>query len=631
MSIMVFNATDSKEIRVALMDELKHERKTSFQLYDLEIERADEIPTKANIYGQAIITRIEPSLEAAFIDYGGERHGFLPLKDIASEYYISDAGNGSSGQGSDSLKVGQKLIVQIEKEERGSKGAALTTYISLAGSYLVLMPNSPKTGGISRRIEGHERDQLKHVLGQLKTPKGMGFIVRTAGLGKKLEELQWDLDALVNYWLSIKKKAEQESTQSSKRPYLLHQDGNVVIRAIRDNLRADVSDVVVDDESSFNLIKRYIKEINPGFDLSKITLYQNPEPVFSFYNIEREIEKAHQREVKLPSGGVIVIDRAEALVAIDINSSKATKASDIEQTALQTNVEAADEIARQLRLRDLGGLVVIDFIDMSHFQNQKTVENRLKEALSRDRARIQIGKISRFGLLEMSRQRIKAPLAKVHNVICPRCDGQGMISSIERVSQKLVRLLQQEVLNVRCQQIQLYVPLDVAAYLLNECRAAIVRMESTYSKLIVVVPNPNLQSPQYHIKIISNETPHDETTLPTTYSLIAPKNFTTPKRTESEHVTAKTGAPQRFSRSTPAAVLKSGGLFAGLKRFFSGLGHKDRSKNKTTHAGGRRHHTRGSATRSTKSASAAKGGARRHHASSQQRSRQPARRPRKET
>jgi ribonuclease E len=507
MSTMIINAAHNDEIRVAL---------TNPSLYDIEIEKSDSIPTKSNIYANARITRIEPSLEAAFVDYGSERHGFLPLREVAPEYFNDQSGDKKNEKKAinELLQVGQRLTVQIEKEERDNKGAALTTFISLAGSYLVLMPNNPKVGGISRRIEGGERESLKSMYQQLRLPEMMGVIIRTAGLGKKLQDLQWDLDTLINHWQAVRNALE---SLPKDKPTLLHQDGNVVIRAIRDNLRADIKEVIVDDPKTHELAQKYISQIKPDFESSQVKLYEHSEPIFSFYGVERAIEKARQREVQLASGGVIVIDRTEALVAIDINSSKATKGSDIEQTALQTNLEAAEEIARQLRLRDLGGLIVIDFIDMSNQQHQRQVEDRLKEALSVDRARIKTGKISRFGLLEMSRQRLKNPLEQSYSIKCPRCDGQGWVINIEQLATNLIRLLQQEATNPNHHQVQLYVPTDVATFLLNEHRNAIHQKKNS---------------------------------LPATYSLIAPKNFKTPKAKQS-------GASQGIEKAAVGHYLDS--------------------------------------------------------------------------
>ena len=418
MKRMLINATQSEELRVALVD--------GQTLYDLDIESGSREQMKANIY-RAKITRVEPSLEAAFVDFGANRHGFLPLKEISREYFSKDPSQIKGRVNiKDVLKEGQELIVQVEKEERGNKGAALTTFISLAGRYMVMMPNNPRAGGISRRIEGEDRTQLKEVMSQLQIPESAGVIVRTAGIGKNLEELQWDLDYLLQLWESISK-----ASLENRAPFLVYQESNVIIRAIRDYLRRDIAEVLIDEESVHQEAFNFISQVMPHYK-DKIKLYEDEVPLFNRYHIESQIETAFQREVKLPSGGSIVIDPTEALISIDINSARATKGSDIEETAVNTNLEAADEIARQLRLRDMGGLVVIDFIDMSSNRNQREVENRIKDALKLDRARIQVGRISRFGLLEMSRQRLRPSLGETSTIVCPRCSGHGTIRSMNR-------------------------------------------------------------------------------------------------------------------------------------------------------------------------------------------------------
>ena len=429
MKRMLINATQEEEIRVALVDGQK--------LYDLDIESPGHEQKKANIY-KGKITRVEPSLEAAFVDYGAERHGFLPLKEISREYF--PAGYSFDGRPNikEVVKEGQEVIIQIDKEERGQKGAALTTFISLAGSYLVLMPNNPRAGGISRRIEGDERQELKDSLGQLAMPDGMGLIVRTAGVGKSYEELDYDLKALLKHWSAITEEAQKRPA-----PFLIHQESNVVFRAIRDYLRRDVGEILIDNPRIFEEAKVYIQQFRPDF-AHRVKLYQGEVPLFMHFQIETQIESAFRREVRLPSGGSIVIDSTEALTAIDINSSKATKGGDIEETAFNTNLEAADEIARQLRLRDLGGLIVIDFIDMTPVRHQREVENRLKDAVKHDRARVQIGRISRFGLLEMSRQRLRPSLGESATHVCPRCHGRGTIRSTESSALSILRLRQSD-------------------------------------------------------------------------------------------------------------------------------------------------------------------------------------------
>ena len=443
MKRILINALQAEETRVAMVDGQK--------LYDLDIESSDREQKKGNIY-RAKISRIEPSLEAAFIDFGSERHGFLPLKEISPEYFYNAPTEGERTKIDRVLKEGQELIVQVEKEERGTKGAALTTYISLAGRYLVLMPNNPEAGGISRRIEGDDRAELRDKLANLTITQGAGVIIRTAGVGRTVEELQWDLDYLDTAWQAIKQAA-----LSGVAPFLIYQESNVIVRAIRDYLRQDIGEVLVDSELVFEKVKDLVQQVMPSYG-SKIKRYQDETPLFNRFQIEGQIESAFQREVRLPSGGSIVIDPTEALVSIDINSARATKGGDIEETALCTNLEAADEIARQLRLRDMGGLIVIDFIDMSANKNQKAVENRLKEALKSDRARVQIGRISRFGLLEMSRQRLRPSLGETSGVVCPRCHGQGSIRDVQSLALQILRLLEDETVKERTGEVRVKFP-----------------------------------------------------------------------------------------------------------------------------------------------------------------------------
>ncbi|HDM8154326.1 TPA: ribonuclease E [Vibrio harveyi] len=484
MKRMLINATQKEELRVALVD--------GQRLFDLDIESPGHESKKANIY-KGRITRIEPSLEAAFVDYGAERHGFLPLKEIAREYFPE----GYTYQGRPSIKEvlteGQEVIVQVEKEERGSKGAALTTFISLAGSYLVLMPNNPRAGGISRRIEGDERTQLKAALSTLELPQGMGLIVRTAGVGKSAEELEWDLNVLLNHWGAIKGAAD-----SNPAPFLIHQESNVIVRAIRDYLRRDIGEILIDSNTIYERAKEHIKLVRPDF-ISRVKKYEGEVPLFSHYQIESQIESAFQREVRLPSGGSIVIDPTEALTSIDINSARATKGGDIEETALNTNLEAADEIARQLRLRDLGGLVVIDFIDMTPVRHQREVENRLREAVRLDRARVQIGRISRFGLLEMSRQRLSPSLAEASHHICPRCSGTGVVRDNESLALSVLRLIEEEALKDNTAQVLAVVPVPIASYLLNEKRRSVNHIERIQEVKITVVPNSDMETPHFEV------------------------------------------------------------------------------------------------------------------------------------
>ncbi len=486
MKRMLINATQQEELRVALVD--------GQRLYDLDIESPGHEQKKANIY-KGKITRIEPSLEAAFVDYGAERHGFLPLKEIAREYFPSNYNAHGRPNIKDVLREGQEVIVQIDKEERGNKGAALTTFISLAGSYLVLMPNNPRAGGISRRIEGDDRTELKEALASLELPDGMGLIVRTAGVGKSAEALQWDLGFRLKHWEAIQKAAE-----SRPAPFLIHQESNVIVRAFRDYLRQDIGEILIDNPKVLELARQHIAALGRPDFTSKIKLYTGEIPLFSHYQIESQIESAFQREVRLPSGGSIVIDSTEALTAIDINSARATRGGDIEETAFNTNLEAADEIARQLRLRDLGGLIVIDFIDMTPVRHQRAVENRLREAVRQDRARIQISHISRFGLLEMSRQRLSPSLGESSHHVCPRCSGTGTVRDNESLSLSILRLIEEEALKENTKEVHAIVPVPVASYLLNEKRAAVSAIEARLSGVrCVIVPNDQMQTPHYSV------------------------------------------------------------------------------------------------------------------------------------
>jgi len=473
-------------LRVALVD--------GQRLYDLDIESPGHEQKKANIY-KGKITRIEPSLEAAFVDYGAERHGFLPLKEIAREYFPANYNSHGRPNIKDVLREGQEVIVQIDKEERGNKGAALTTFISLAGSYLVLMPNNPRAGGISRRIEGDDRTELKEALASLELPDGMGLIVRTAGVGKSAEALQWDLSFRLKHWEAIQKAAD-----SRPAPFLIHQESNVIVRAFRDYLRQDIGEILIDNPKVLELARQHIAALGrPDFS-SKIKLYTGEIPLFSHYQIESQIESAFQREVRLPSGGSIVIDSTEALTAIDINSARATRGGDIEETAFNTNLEAADEIARQLRLRDLGGLIVIDFIDMTPVRHQRAVENRLREAVRQDRARIQISHISRFGLLEMSRQRLSPSLGESSHHVCPRCSGTGTVRDNESLSLSILRLIEEEALKENTKEVHAIVPVPIASYLLNEKRAAVSAIETRQADVrVIIVPNDQMETPHYSV------------------------------------------------------------------------------------------------------------------------------------
>ncbi|GAA3951601.1 ribonuclease E [Allohahella marinimesophila] len=485
---MLINATQREELRVALVDGQK--------LYDLDIEAATREQKKANIY-KGKITRVEQSLEAAFVDFGAERHGFLPLKEVAKNYF--DKPQNDQKGGKPILREGTEVIVQVDKEERGNKGAALTTYISLAGRYLVLMPNNAKAGGISRRIEGEEREQLKDATRGLETPKGMGTIVRTAGVGRTTEELQGDLDYLIQVWSSI-----EQATAARKAPFLVYQESNVVIRAVRDYLRNDIGEVLIDNPEVYQDALTFVRAVVPSME-NKVKLYAEDIPLFNRYQIESQIETAYQREVRLPSGGSIVIDPTEALISIDINSARATKGGDIEETAFQTNCEAADEIARQLRLRDMGGLAVIDFIDMMSNKNQREVENRLRSALEIDRARVQMGKISRFGLLEMSRQRLRPSLGETRSETCPRCEGQGTIRTIESLALTIIRLMEEEAVKDRTTEVRAICPVNVGTYLLNEKRIQLCAIEKRLKVSLIIVPTPSIETPQFEVQRIRDD------------------------------------------------------------------------------------------------------------------------------
>ncbi|MEM1142056.1 MAG: ribonuclease E [Pseudomonadota bacterium] len=491
MKKMLINATHSEEIRVALVD--------GQRLYDLDIENRTRLQKKANIY-VGKITRVEPSLEAAFVDFGAERHGFLPLKEIAREYFTSNA-RGGDGRISikDVIKEGTRVVVQVDKEERGNKGAALTTFVSLAGRYMVLMPNNPRAGGISRRIEGDDRADLREALSALEIPDGMGVIIRTAGVGRSPEELQWDLNYLLALWDAISKAGEE-----NRSPVLIYQESNVIIRAVRDYLRDDVDQVLLDSPEAHKQAMDFVSMVMPKYQ-QRIKLYEDSIPLFNRFQIESQIETAFQREVRLPSGGSLVIDPTEALVSIDINSARATKGTNIEDTALQTNLEAADEIARQLRLRDIGGLIVIDFIDMLAAKNQRAVENRMRQALEVDRARVQLGRISRFGLLEMSRQRLRPSLGETSAIVCPRCNGQGTIRDTKSLALSILRLIEEEAIKDRSAEVRAIVPVDVAAYLLNEKRVTLGEIETIARVRVLVIPNPNLETPHFEVQRLRDD------------------------------------------------------------------------------------------------------------------------------
>jgi len=560
MKRMLINATQEEELRVALVDGQK--------LYDLDIENRTRIQKKASIF-KGRITRVEPSLEAAFVDFGAERHGFLPLKEIAPEYFNRRGSDGGRVNIKESVSEGTEVIVQVEKEERGNKGAALTTFISLAGRYLVLMPNNPRAGGISRRIEGDERSEIREAINGLEIPDGMGIIVRTAGVGKSQEELQWDLDYLLSLWTSI-----TEASAKKNAPFLIYQESNVIIRCIRDYLRQDIGEVLLDTKEAHEEALNFVRQVMPQYE-SRIRLYNESLPLFNRFQIEAQIESAFQREVKLPSGGSIVIDPTEALISIDINSSRATRGSDIEETALNTNLEAADEIARQLRLRDMGGLVVIDFIDMSSTKNQKEVENRMRDALEADRARVQVGRISRFGLLEMSRQRLRPSLDETSAVVCPRCNGQGTIRDVKSLCLSILRVLQEEANKKKSTEIRAIVPLSVASYLLNEKRNAVAAIEAQSKTRLLIIPNPSLETPHYEIQSLTLQ---DGGTPLASYEIVTPNDDHEEMVVAQKPVPAQQAAVQAptvpqapapsaapvAKTAAPVAAPRKKGLFASL-------------------------------------------------------------------
>ncbi len=554
MKRMLINATQPEELRVALVDGQK--------LYDFDIEIPSKEQKKSNVY-KGIITRIEPSLEAAFINYGAEKHGFLPFKEIIP-LYRTDPKTGKSSRANikENLKEGQEIVVQIEKEERGNKGAALTTYISLAGTYLVLMPNNPKTEGISRRIEGETRNELREIISSLEIPEEMGMIIRTAGCGKSAEELQWDLDYLLQLWQAIERSANDQTA-----PFLIFQESNVIIRALRDHLRNEVEEILIDKESAFKLVKTFLKQVMPHY-LSRAKQYQDNVPLFSRYQIESQIENAYKREVSLPSGGAIVIDHTEALTSIDINSARATKGSDIEETALNTNLEAADEIARQLRLRDLGGLFVIDFIDMLANRNQRAVENRLKDALKIDRARIQTGRISRFGLLEMSRQRIRPSLGDSTQLSCPRCKGQGSIRNVESVALSVLRIIEEEAMKKSTEKVIIHLPIESATFLLNEKRSDIEGLEKRLKVGIVILPSKHLETPAYTIERIKNKEGGDEKL---SYLQIEKEEITLPEFAKQQSHKTAPPAIKEFLPNMPAPIQNKKTSAGLIHRFWQKL------------------------------------------------------------
>jgi len=553
MKRMLINATHNEELRVALVDGQK--------LYDLDIESRSREQKKANIY-KARITRVEPSLEAAFVDYGGNRHGFLPLKEISREYFsVSPDKIKGRVNIKDVVKEGLELVVQIDKEERGNKGAALTSFYSLAGRYLVLMPNNPRAGGISKRIEGEERDELKDAMSKLEIPQDMGVIVRTAGLGRSAKELQWDL----NYLLQLD-EAIKTASASNKSPFLIYQESDVITRAVRDNLRDDMGEILIDTTEAYDQAVEFVDKVMPQYK-SRIKKYDSDVPLFNRYQIEGQIETAFKREVRLPSGGALVIDPTEALISIDINSAKSTRGHDIEETALNTNLEAAEEICRQFRLRDIGGLIVIDFIDMSSTKNQRAVENRMRDSLQVDRARVQVGRISRFGLLEMSRQRLRSSLGETSGIVCPRCDGLGTIRDIESSSLAVIRIVEEEALKETSSEIRAFLPIAVSSFLLNEKRNVLSEIEQRNKVRVVVVPAPEMQTPHYRVERI-READAEEKTV--SYELTAEEEAAPPPKPNAPRPNAEKAAVETvIPPAAPAAEVEAKpGLFSRLLTLF---------------------------------------------------------------
>ena len=544
MKRMLINATQAEELRVAIVD--------GQSLYDIDIEQPSQEQKKSNIY-KGRITRLEPSLEAAFVEYGGNRHGFLPLKEISRDYY--QAGVDHKAGIRELLREGQEVVVQVEKEERGNKGAALTTFISLAGRYMVLMPNSPTAGGVSRRIEGDDRAALKQAMDALDIPDDMGVIIRTAGVGRDAEELQWDLDYLLSIWRAITGAA-----LSKPSPFLIYQESRLITRALRDYMRADIGEILVDTPEMYEEAKDFVEQVMPH-NLRKLKHYTDDTPLFNRFQIESQIESAYERTISLPSGGALVIDQTEALTAVDVNSARATRGGDIEETAFHTNLEAADEVARQLRLRDLGGLVVIDFIDMSSNKNQREVENRLQGALKYDRARVQLGRISKFGLLEMSRQRLRASLGESSQIVCPRCEGHGRMRSVESLSLSIIRVAEEHAMKDNTGQVLVQAPLEIANYLLNEKRAALAEIESRHKAPILIVADEQLQTPHYEVTRLRENELGEETSRPS-YQRGTPRkvatialnksNLNVPPPAAVKNVRPSQPAPVREPREEPA-------------------------------------------------------------------------------
>lgn len=569
MKRMLFNATQSEELRVAIVDGQK--------LIDLDIEHAGKEQRKSNIY-KGVITRIEPSLEAAFVDYGTDRHGFLPFKEIARSYFQDKPEQGRA-RIQDVIKEGQEVIVQVDKDERGSKGAALTTFISLAGRYLVLMPNNPRGGGVSRRVEGEERNELRDTMAQLEVPNGMSIIARTAGIGRNAEELQWDLNYLTQLWQAI-----EDASNFQPGAYLIYQESSLVIRAIRDYFSADIGEILIDTPDVHEQALQFMNHVMPG-NVARVKLYQDEIPLFSRFQIEHQIESAFSREVRLPSGGAIVIDHTEALVSIDVNSGRSIKGADIEQTAFNTNLEAAEEVARQMRLRDLGGLVVIDFIDMENQRNQREVENALRDALHHDRARVQMGKISRFGLLELSRQRLRPSLGETNHMTCPRCNGTGHIRGIESTALHILRITQEEAMKDNSAMIQVQLPVEAATFLLNEKRADIHKIEQRTGVEVILIPNIHMETPHYNIVRIRHDDVNEETTQASYKMVDLPSESdyqhrlqqpAAPAKAEAvvKGITPATSAPIVEEKPAPAPVPEAKKSIFGVIKSWLGLEEK---------------------------------------------------------
>ena len=614
MKRMLINATQAEELRVAIVE--------GQNLYDIDIEQPSKEQKKSNIY-KGRITRLEPSLEAAFVEYGGERHGFLPLKEISRDYFQAGVDHNKAGL-KELLREGQEVVVQVDKEERGNKGAALTTFISLAGRYMVLMPNSPTAGGVSRRIEGDDRAALKQAMDHLAIPEDMGVIIRTAGVGRDAEELQWDLDYLLQVWKSV-----AEAALTKPAPFLIYQESRLIIRALRDYMRPDIGEILVDTPEMYAEARDFVEQVM-SHNLRKLKEYTDDTPLFNRFQIESQIENAYERTVRLPSGGALVIDQTEALTAVDVNSARATKGSDIEETALNTNLEAADEVARQMRLRDLGGLVVIDFIDMSSTRYQRDVENRLQNALKQDRARVQVGRISRFGLLEMSRQRLRPSLGESSQLVCPRCDGHGRMRSVESLSLSILRVAEEHAMKENTGQVLVQVPSEIANYLLNEKRRAVAEIEQRHDSPIVIVADEQLETPHYEVTRIRDNEMGEETSKPS-YHRGSPRKLVTHALTKSHlnipdapivtNVKPAQPAPLREPRepreapvaaivAAPAAVVApthSAGVVERIMRFFRGT--TTAAPAAETSAGPRAQEARGRSERSEQRSD--RGGARR--------------------